>query len=779
MMEDERESGERHTKVRKEREMSDETSVIPEEITPERKPATLPVYSRAAAAQRLNDIPQQPTRGVHYLAPHKSAHALGWRTRRHLKRKNLRRSNLHAAAMDRWGTQITLMPMAVGALLVFLVMSTVLVGAVALINATQQRFGADVVTLADILPKDSLKMYDDHGTLMYQSIRDGMQTTVPLSQISPNLINGEVAIEDQNFWKNAGFDITGIVRAAIADMTLGHVVAGGSTITQQLIKNAIVGNQDTALRKLQEIVLAPDITRHYNKDQIMGMYLNTTYYGEQAYGADAAAFTYFNLQDQPHKSAASQLDLAQGAMIAGLARNGIYYDPFLFPQHGLDRLKEVLNQMQIQGYITQIQETNAIAEASSPHFLQHGIVRNLSAPHFVNYTLRELASKLNLKLDELPRAGLVVQTTLDLPLQNQILKVAQDQIRTMKQPHNLSDAAEVVIDFHTGAIRVLLGNVDPSNPNDGQFDVASEGLRQPGSSFKPFIYATAFEEGLSPGMPVHDEPFTIQMCCGLPSYSPHNYDLGYHGYVPYRYALQNSFNIPAVKLLTKVGVAKSLQTAQTMGITAYNGIPNYTMVLGSLGVHLLDETSAYGVFANGGVRVPAHAVVQVTDPTGRVIYRPDTVGTRVLSQQVSYMMTSVLSDNASRIFEFGKCSALYLYSNTTTQCYQGNPGMIRPSAVKTGTSQNFVDNWTVGYTSDFVVGVWAGNDNNTPMVNVTGVDGAGPIWHQSMLLAEQGYPVQNFTPPSGMTLKTVHYGGITTTDWYINGLPENYGPWNL
>ncbi|MGH2506269.1 MAG: transglycosylase domain-containing protein, partial [Ktedonobacteraceae bacterium] len=259
--------------------MSDETSVIPDEITPERQPAALPVHSRAAAAQRLNDIPQRPARGVHYLAPHRSTHALGWRTRRHLKRKNLRRSSQHAAAMDRWGTQMTMLPMAIGALLVFLIMSTVLVGAVALVNATQLRFGSDVVTLEDILPKDSLKMYDDRGTLMYQIVKDGMQTTVPLAQISPNLTNAEVAIEDQNFWKNAGFDITGIVRAAIANLSLGHVVAGGSTITQQLIKNAIVGNQDTALRKLQEIILAPDITRHYTKQEIMAMYLNTTYYG--------------------------------------------------------------------------------------------------------------------------------------------------------------------------------------------------------------------------------------------------------------------------------------------------------------------------------------------------------------------------------------------------------------------------------------------------------------------------------------------------------------------
>src|SRR5579883_2822870 len=475
----------------KEWEMSKNTSWDSQGSRPELKPATSPEQRRAAVAQRMGEKPPQVTRGVYYSAPQRSTHAPGWRTRRYLKRKYLRRSNLQVAAMEHLSTQLTLLPMALIALVIVLLM-----------NGTQQRYGADVVTLADILPGDSLKLYDRHSTLFYQMTNEGLQTSVPLSQISRNLINAEVAIEDQNFWKNAGFDITGIVRAAIADLAHGHVVAGGSTITQQLIKNTLVGSQDTIMRKLQEIILAPDITRHYTKQQILTMYLNTVYYGEQAYGADAAAFQYFDLKDTPTRSAASQLDLAQAAMLAGLPQSPIAHDPFRFPNSALARMREVLTQMQIQGYITLAQAESALAEASKPGFLHHGIVKNLSAPHFVNYTLRELASHLNVKIDDLARSGLIVHTTLDLPLQNKILKVAQEQIALMKAPHNLSDAAEVVIDYHTGALRVLLGNVDPGNPRDGQFDVASQGLRQPGSSFKPFIYATAFAEGLSPGMPV-------------------------------------------------------------------------------------------------------------------------------------------------------------------------------------------------------------------------------------------------------------------------------------
>jgi penicillin-binding protein 1A len=637
------------------------------------------------------------------------------------------------------------------------------------VQATQQRFGGDAHSLEDVLPGDSLRAYDTHGQLVYEAVDQGMQVSVPLKQISPNLVHAEIAIEDRSFWQNPGYDISGILRAAVDNLNSGHVVSGGSTITQQLIKNTIVGNHESVIRKLQELILAPQISHQYTKEQILTMYLNTSYYGEQAYGVDAAAFTYYNLQDTPQGSAASKLDLAQAAMLAGIPSAPVGRDPFLHPAEALQRMNDVLQQMYDQGYINANQRVQAFEEAKQPNFLHHGYISNNLATHFMNYTLRELAHDLHVKIADLSRAGLVVQTTLDLPLQQQTLKISQKHIAELAAAHHMSNAAVVVIDYHTGAIRTLLGNIDPNNPVNGDFDVASQGYRQPGSSYKPYIYATAFGQHISPGEPVLDGPLTIRMCCGLPSYTPTNYDGGYHGLVTYRYALQNSFNVPAVKLLMRTGVDAALNTAVNMGLSDYTGVPNYTMVLGSLSIHLLDQTSAYGAFANEGVRVPQHAIDTVRNTQGRLIFRFRDKGKQVISPQVAFVMTDVLSDNSSRTFEFGKCSSLYLYSNSMSSCYAGNPGSIRPSAVKTGTSNEFRDNWTVGYTNDFVVGVWAGNNDNSPMVNITGVDGAGPIWHDTLLVAESGRPILPLQgePPAGVAKQTVRYPGLTSTDWYI------------
>ena len=735
-------------------------------------PAKLTLQSHAAVTQRLIDRPFPAPRGFYYDVPHRPLHSRGWHLRRHLKRKRLRRSNQRYNATDRLGTRWSMLPIAFVILALVVAVGSLLVGYTGLTEAVGLRYQGAITTIADILPKDSLRMYDAHGTPIYEAVDQGLQISEPFNAISPNLVQAEVAIEDHSFWTNPGYDISGIVRAALSDLSHGHIVSGGSTITQQLIKNGVVGNQDTIMRKLEEIILAPQATRYYTKQQIMDMYLNTTYYGNLAYGAEAAAFVYFDMHDTSKATAAAQLDIAQAAMLAGIPQNPTLYNPFLHPQATFLRMEAVLNQMYSQGSITPVQERQALAEALSPQFLHPGIVNNTLAPHFVGYTLGELTTILHVRLSDLSRSGLVVSTTLDLPLQNKILKIASENVAALSTTHHLTDAAEVLIDFHNGDIRVLLGNINPNNPQYGQFDVATQGYRQPGSAFKPFVYATAFAQGLSPGMPVLDVPTSFPMCCDLPPYTPNNYDLSYHGLISIRAALQNSFNVPGVKVLYNAGVEASLQTAQEMGIGSYDGTPNYTMVLGTLGVHLLDITSAYGVFANRGVRVLPHTIDTVSDTQGHVLYHFDPVGQRVLSPQVSYLMTNVLSDNQARTYEFGACSALYLYTNNQAQCNKGSPGTIYPSAVKTGTSQNFADNWTIGYTTDYVMGVWAGNNDNSPMLNVIGVTGAGSIWHESMLQAEQGHMPSNFIVPPGLVQSTVSYPeGITTTDWYIEGVP--------
>src|SRR5579883_1023249 len=307
-------------------------------------PARLSPHSRAAGAQRVDERPLPVPRGYYHPVANHRTHPKGWHLQHHLKRKKLQRSNEKYRAVDRVGTFWSLLPLAFAILAFLITAASLLTGYAAFSTAVDRRYQQDILTLADILPRDSLRMYDANGTQIYEAIDQGLQISEPFDKISPNLVHAEIAIEDQYFWSNPGYDITGIVRAALSDLTHGRIVAGGSTITQQLIKNAIVGNQDTAIRKLQEIILAPEVTRQYTKDQILSMYLNTTYYGEMAYGADAAAFTYFDLQDTPARTAASQLDIAQSAMLAGIPSSPIARDPFLHPQAAFLRMEDVLRQ---------------------------------------------------------------------------------------------------------------------------------------------------------------------------------------------------------------------------------------------------------------------------------------------------------------------------------------------------------------------------------------------------------------------------------------------------
>lgn len=649
------------------------------------------------------------------------------------------------------------------------------------INATRDTYASRVLTLRDLLPLDNLKIYDSQGRLIDQLSDQGIHTEVSYNQIAPALINATVAIEDHTFWQNQGIDILGILRSALADLESGQPLEGGSTITQQLIKLLVVRNAPDIVRKLSEIVLAPQINDRYSKQDIIEMYLNTIYYGRQAYGIDAAATVYFGLADTPGHSAASQLDLAQAALLAGLPRNASLYDPFAHPETSLTRFYNVLEAMVAQGSISQIQAQAAYQEGQSPGFFKTPSTLQDQAPHFDDYILAQLEQIFHLKRARLSRSGLLVFTTLDIVLQQHILQVMQQHIAEIRAAHHVTNAAEVLIDFHSGAILSLLGSIDYYDSSiDGQFNAAL-GYRQPGSSFKPYVYVTAFAQGASAAQAVDDAPTVFSTPESTPpTYAPGNYDGRFHGHMTLRCALQNSLNVPAVRVLAHVGVENAMTTARAMGISSYQGTAGLSMVLGGLDVRLLDHTSAMGVFADGGVRQPSYAIGKIVQgATGRVLFQHTaTPGIQVITPQLAYMMSSVLSDNEARLPEFFDCNVLQLYTNSQQACYSGQRGPVRPAAAKTGTTQNFRDNWTVGYTTDFVMGVWAGNDDNSPMIDVTGVQGAAPIWHDAMLLAERGHPIQDFQNPGGLVRATMTYpDGVTATDWFLPAsVPQTASP---
>jgi membrane peptidoglycan carboxypeptidase len=751
----------------------------PEEVRPEqRSEADLTEIPTEAFAMK-SAVPEVGRRGA--IAAERNREGDLWRAQRqrkwmvrYISRKRMRIARL---SKQRVTNRVWLTLSSIFLALMAIFISLTGAGSFAvyqIYSSTTSEFGSQIVNLRDLLPKDNLKIYDSKGILLDQLTDDGIHTYVPLSQISQQMINAEISTEDKNFWTNPGIDVARIFQSAIDDLRTGQVVAGGSTITQQLIKNLVVGNQESLQRKMQEVMLTPIINDRYSKADILEMYLNTIYYGEQAYGVDAAANVYYGIADQPGHPAAEKLDLAQAAMLAGIVSSPSAYDPLVHPQLAFERFDIVLNGMVTNGYATRTQADAAAKEAHSPHFFKAPVNMVDLAPHFDQFVLQQLEQSFHLTRAQLSRSDMKVYTTLDIGLQNQIQKIAQENIAALSAD-NVTNAAEVLIDFHTGAIISMLGSIDYYDKAiDGQYNVALA-YRQPGSSFKPYVYVTAFQNGISPGQAIVDGPLTIDLPGGdPPTFTPHNYDLRYHGALTLRCALQNSLNIPAVKVLQHVGIDNAMKMAYNMGVTSYSGTPGYSLVLGGLGVRLLDHTSAFGTFADGGVHVPYYAVQKVVfATTGQTIQHTPSPGTRVISPQLAYMMTSVLSDNTDRIPEFFDCNVLQLYSNSQTACYEGNRGAVRPAAAKTGTTNDFKDNWTLGYTTDYVMGVWAGNDNDTPMYNIQGVQGAAPIWHDSMLLAEQGRPIRDFTNPGGLVKATVTYpDGLHTTDWFL----PNYVP---
>ena len=645
-------------------------------------------------------------------------------------------------------------------------------------------------------------IYDRNGKLLYDLYdpKYGRRTYVNYNDISPLMINATVAAEDHTFWDNSGVDFQGIVRAAITNLQSHSIVEGGSTVTQQLVKNQILANDPRNFQvKTEEAILAYGLTQQYPKWKIMEMYLNTVYYGSLNYGAEAAAEGYFHIQPKCTPShcipAVDQLDLAQASMLAGLPQSPSGYDPTNNKQDALDRQIVVLQSMVDLHMITAAQANQAHTEMAKYDFKP--FVHTKNAPHFVDYVINQVLVPM-MGAENLLDGGYNIYTTIDLNLEKKVEQIAYSHLYQVQcdnylgcsgplnVQNNVNNAAVVVENPGDGEILAMDGSANYKNQDpqvQGQFNAATA-LRQPGSSFKPIVYATAFEMGWYPAtiLQNHKTVYPVLVSNNPPKYyTPDNYGKVFIGGFPMtiRNALANSINIPAVDAIEYTGIPNVLNMAARLGLTEVASRNPRTlgpsMAIGTVEVSLLHLTGAYATFANQGVRVPQTSVLEITDGSGYPLYKFDPTHpakVQAISPEVAFLMSSVLSDKTSRYHEF----------------FPGNPLELadRPAAAKTGTTDSFRDNWTMGYTPHLAVGVWAGNSDNSTMNNVIGITGAGPIWHDVMEYVSHYYnlPPDDFVRPPDVHSGTVSAltgllprpGEPTITDWFIDGtLPTIQG----
>jgi membrane peptidoglycan carboxypeptidase len=583
------------------------------------------------------------------------------------------------------------------------------------------------------LQQDML-IFDRHGTLIDDIGYHGdHRIVVPLDSMSPYIRQATVAIEDRTFWTNNGVDLGGIARAAVADYTSHHINQGGSTISQQLVKQVFIGPHPapTIQRKIREAVLAVDLNRQYSKTQILDMYLNTIYYGSQSYGIEAAARAFFH-------TTSHDLTLAQAAMLAGLPQAPTENSPLINLAQAKHRQAEVLDAMVEQKMITANQAAAAKAEQ-----LQYFYPTNsLQAPHFVDYVLQVLAQQYHIRPGD--RKGYRVYTTLDLNLQHTAEAIVANQIASKGGYYNFHDGALVSMDPKTGEVLAMVGGANYYAPG-GQYNMATH-TRQPGSSFKMFTYTAAIESRkVNMVSPILDQPMVFPLgggTDGLKPYAPLNYDKRYHGTVPLKIAMGNSLNIPAIKVELTIGIPAVLDVARRMGVTSLNkDDSNYgiSLTLGGYEVSPLDMVTGASTLATLGVRHRPAPVLHIQDGLGNTVfnYDPSKNEFRAVSQQVAYIIGAIMSDDRNRCMEFGCGGDLTL------------PG--RHVAAKTGTTQDFRDNWTVGFTPSLATAVWVGNTDYVPLANnSTGIVGAAPIWHQFMMQALSQRPDEWYATPAGL-----------------------------
>jgi 1A family penicillin-binding protein len=587
----------------------------------------------------------------------------------------------------------------------------------------------------------STRIFDRDGVLLYEIFppEGGRNTAIPLSDVPQHCIDAVIATEDANYYAHPGVDAAGVLRAAWINLQGGEVLAGGSTITQQLARTLLFDPEQraerTLRRKLREMILAVQLSTVYSKDAVLEMYLNQVYFGNLAYGIEAAAQAYFG------KSAAA-LSLAECALLAGVLQNPSAYDPLSNLEAARERQDVALRLMVERDLITVEQ-----ADAARNDALQFAPTPfPIEAPHFVMAVIKQLERDYG---EVLFREGLDVITTVDLDWQRAAQEAVQQQLTLLnhppfggRPPANANNAALVAIDPFTGQVLTMLGSPDYFDESiDGAVNAALA-LRQPGSTLKPFTYAA----GMDPDLPEPFTPATLFLDVETPfvtrrleSYTPGNFGLVEHGPVLLREALGSSYNIPAVAALDQIGIERFIQLANRAGLSTLADNPrlDLAITLGGGEVRLLDLTQAYSIFPNGGYRIDPVYILRVTTRSGTTLYASEQapLTQQVIDEQVAYLITDILADNNARIPNFGANSAM-------------NIG--RPAAAKTGTTTDYRDNWIVGYTPNLVVGVWVGNADNTPMVDVTGVSGTAPIWNQFMRRVLLGQPELAFREPDGL-----------------------------
>ncbi|MGJ3238774.1 MAG: penicillin-binding protein 1C [Anaerolineae bacterium] len=635
---------------------------------------------------------------------------------------------------------------------------------------------ADLPSISQIdagLALPSTHIYDRHGELLYEILppEQGRNRVISLDEIPDVCINAVIAVEDANYWTHPGVDPVGIARALWINLNGGEIIAGGSTITQQTARLLLLDSEERATRsvrrKLREMVLAVQMQNQFSKAHVLELYLNQVYFGNLAYGIEAAARTYF------HKSA-SELSTAECALLAGIIQNPIVHDPLTRLDSALNRQQVALDLMVERGYLSV-----ADARATRNDQLQFGSTRfPIEAPHFVMTVWQQLQQRYP---DALYTRGLDVTTTLDLGWQRIAENTVTYQLGLLNdtrdgQSANANNASLIALDPHNGQVLTMLGSPDYFDETiDGAVN-ATLALRQPGSTLKPFTYALAMNpQSVAPYTPATvlldvRTPFITER---LESYTPGNFALVEHGPVSIREALGSSYNIPAVVALEHVGVNHFIEFVADAGLDSLASAPNLDLAvtLGGGEVRLLDLAQAYSIFSNGGYYVEPQFLLNVSTRDGEALYtyNEPRLENRVLDERVAWLITDMLSDNQARIPGFGVNNLLQIG---------------RPSGAKTGTTTDFRDNWVMGYTPNLVVGVWVGNADNTPMIDVTGISGAGPIYNQFFRQIMVGQPVLDFPRPEGIVRAEVcTLSGLLPSEncplrrleWFIEGtVPTDY-----